>query len=74
VTTTGNGTDKRLQRRASVGRIIPLLEKILDAEESYFNNIPENLRCGPMAEAAEETVGHLTAAGEELTEAYAPRS
>ncbi|MDR2088477.1 MAG: hypothetical protein LBP73_03875 [Clostridiales Family XIII bacterium] len=51
-----------------------MLEKILDAEESYFNNIPENLRCGPMAEAAEETVGHLTAAGEELTEAYAPRS
>jgi hypothetical protein len=51
-----------------------LLEKILAAEESYRDNIPENLRCAPMAEAAEEAVGHLIAAIEELTDAYATGS
>jgi hypothetical protein len=68
---TGSHADKRWQRKATVRRTIALLEKIIAAEESYRDNIPENLSGGPMAEATETTVGHLAAAVEELAEAYA---
>jgi hypothetical protein len=66
----GSHTDRRWQRKAAVRRTIALPERILDAEESYRDNIPENLSGGPMAEAAEATVDRLAAAIEELAEAY----
>jgi hypothetical protein len=55
----GDRIEKRWQRKAAVRRVVSLLLKIRDAEESYLESIPENLRGGPMAEAAEETVGRL---------------
>jgi hypothetical protein len=68
---TGTGTDKRWQRKAATHRIILLLEKIRDAEESYRERIPENLSGGPPAEAADETVRCIDEAGDALEEAYA---
>jgi hypothetical protein len=68
---TGSHADRRWQRKATVRKIIRLLEKVRDAEESYRGNMPENLSGGPMAEASETTVERLTVAIEELAEAYA---
>jgi hypothetical protein len=70
-TTTGNRTNKRWQRRAATHRIISLLEKIRDAEESYRERIPENLSGGEAAEAADETVRLLNEAIDVLEDAYA---
>jgi hypothetical protein len=70
-TVTGARTDKRWQRKAAAERVILLLEKIRDAEESYRDHIPENLSGGPMAEAADETVGYLEEAIGAVREAYA---
>jgi hypothetical protein len=68
---TGNHTDRRWQRKAAANRIVSLLVKIRDAEESYLDSIPENLCGGPMAEAAGETVDRLNEAIDALEEAYA---
>lgn len=35
------------------------LENIASDEEEYFQNIPENLRCGDRANASEEAIGIL---------------
>jgi hypothetical protein len=67
----GNRIEKRWQRKAAVRRIVSLLLKIRDAEESYLESIPENLRGGPMAEAADEAVDRLDEAIGALEEAYA---
>jgi predicted RNase H-like HicB family nuclease len=70
-TVTGNRTDRRWQRKAAARRIVSLLRKIRDAEESYRAGIPENLSCGPMAETAEETVERLEEAIAAVQDAYA---
>jgi hypothetical protein len=67
---TGSRTDRRSQRKASVRGIILQLEKVRDAEESYRENIPENLCGGPLAEAADEAVARLTEAVDALSDAY----
>jgi hypothetical protein len=68
---TGNRTDRRWQRKATVRGIIDRLEKVRDAEESYRDSIPENLCGGPLAEAADEAVTRFTEALETLSDAYA---
>jgi hypothetical protein len=67
----GSRIEKRWQRKAAVRRIVSLLLKIRDAEGSYLESIPENLRSGPMAEAADEAVGRLDEAISALEETYA---
>jgi hypothetical protein len=69
-TVAGGHTDRRRQRKAAVRRIVSLLEKIRDAEESYLDSMPENLKGCPMAEAAGEAAERLAAAIEELSGAY----
>jgi hypothetical protein len=68
---TGSRTEKRWQRRTAANRIVSLLERIRDAEESYRDRIPENLSGCPMAEAADETVRCLEEAIGLIQEAYA---
>jgi hypothetical protein len=65
----GNHTDRRRQRKAFVRRIVASLGEMRDAEEACLDSMPENLRGGPLAEAAGEAADRLTAAMEELSEA-----
>lgn len=58
------------QRRAAVRSIIGQLERICDNEESYLENIPENLQGGINFENADQCVSLLTEALEILESAY----
>jgi hypothetical protein len=70
-TLTGERTDRRWQRKAATRRVISLLEKIRNAEESYRERIPENLSGSSIAEASGETVECLNEAIGVLEDAYA---
>jgi len=46
----------RRQRRAAVTNIIRLLERVRDNEESYRDNIPENMKGSEKYESAEQSI------------------
>jgi hypothetical protein len=64
------GLSSRGLRRKAARDIAAALTRILDAEESYLGNIPENLTSGPAYAASEQTVELLSEAIECLSEAY----
>lgn len=49
--------------------IINGVQKILDDETDYFDNIPENLQSSLRADTSEDAIEQLTEAVEELNEA-----
>lgn len=63
-------TKNRQWRRKEVGKFIQALEEILDLEETYKNNVPENLQNGPAYLDAEETIEALERAIDILREAF----
>ena len=63
-------TQTRGQRRNSVKTLIGYLAKIRDAEESYMENIPENLKSSPNSEAADDAIAALDEAIDSLESAY----
>jgi hypothetical protein len=63
-------TKTRGQRRKATMIVISELEAIKDAEETYMDNIPENLRSGPAREAAELSVQTLEEAIALLEDAF----
>lgn len=44
------------------------LQKILDDEQDYYDNIPENLQSSSRADDSEEAIDQLTEAVEEIEE------
>ena len=60
----------RQQRRKALAMLIGQLEAIMDAEQSYQENIPENLQNGSLYDAAEQTVSALDDALNILGDAY----
>lgn len=44
------------------------LQKILDDEQDYYDNIPENLQTSSRADDSEEAIDQLTEAVEEIEE------
>lgn len=65
-----NKITSRGGRRKEVATIVIRLEKIRDAEDTYKDNIPENLRNGIAYESAEQTVEAIDQAIEILQEAF----
>jgi len=61
---------EKKKRRAVVQTIIQQLERIIENEERYCENIPGNLRESVAFDRAEHTVSSLSEALELLTEAY----
>ena len=64
-----NYTDRRSRRKA-IKNIINRLEKILDAEEQYMMNIPENLSTSSRYESAEQAVEIMGEIIERLHDVY----
>jgi hypothetical protein len=64
------GMGTREKRRKAVRRIIGELNTVLDGEEAYLGNIPDNLRSGCACEAASQAVELLGQAIELLQEAF----
>ncbi len=62
--------ETRPKRRKAVLPLIEQLEYILEAEQQYMDNIPDNLRASERYEAAELTVSCLEDAVNSLSEAY----
>jgi len=60
----------RQKRRKAVNRILEQLEKIIDAETQYLENIPLNLHNSRNYETAEQTVSALEEVIDLLSEAY----
>jgi len=60
----------RAKRRRHVGQIITQLETIMEYEDTYMENIPENLQSGPAYENAELAVDTLEQAIDLLKETY----
>jgi hypothetical protein len=60
----------RRQRRESVEKILDSLTKIREAEETYADNMPENLRNSIRYEAAEQSIEALDEASSILSQAY----
>jgi hypothetical protein len=60
----------RQQRRRALNKVMALLEAIMDAEQSYADNIPANLQSSSPHDAAEQTVSVLDEAINILSEAY----
>ena len=54
------------QRRTAIKKIVGQLEQIRDSEESYRDNIPENLAGSSVYDAADEAVSLLDEAIEKL--------
>jgi hypothetical protein len=63
-------TTTRQHRRKAIKSMVKELEEIMDAEQRYMDNIPENLQSSRTYEAAEQTVQALEEALGILTEAY----
>jgi len=60
----------RQQRRRTLNKVIDSLEAIMDAEQSYADNIPANLQNSSPHDAAEQTVSVLDEAISILSDAY----
>ena len=71
---TGNlsrsALDTRKKRRKAVKTLIPMIEAVMDAEQRYIDNVPENLSGSCFYEAAEQTAAALEEALGSLREAY----
>jgi len=63
-------TATRPNRRESVKSLIAKLEQIRDAEETYRDNIPDNLQSSPNFDAADVSVAALDEALDLLSSAY----
>ena len=63
-------TSTRGKRRAATERIADQLNEIRDAEESYRDNIPDNLQNSAVYQSADETVSALDEALEALSETF----
>jgi len=63
-------TATRPHRRESVKTLIGQLEQIRDAEETYRDNIPDNLQSSPNFDAADVSVAALSDALDLLQNAY----
>lgn len=63
-------TQTRGHRRNSVKTLIQNLAMIRDAEESYMDNIPENLKSSPYSEAADDSIAALGEVIDLLESAY----
>jgi len=63
-------TATRPDRRESVKTLIAKLEQIRDAEETYRDNIPDNLQSSPNFDAADDSVAALDEALELLISTY----
>lgn len=63
----------RPKRRVSLARIIAITEAILDAEQVYLHNIPDNLSGSIRYEAASNAVSALEEALDNLRTVYASR-
>jgi len=63
-------TATRRQRRNAIKPLLACLEQIRDSEESYRDNIPENLQGGSAYDIADECVSNLSEAIELLESAY----
>ena len=62
--------DTRRQRRNAMKSLLATLERIRDAEESYRDNIPENLSGGSAYGVADECVSVLSEGFDVLETAY----
>jgi hypothetical protein len=62
--------DTRRQRRNAMKSLLATLERIRDAEESYRDNIPENLSGGSAYGVADECVSVLSEGFDVLEMAY----
>lgn len=60
----------RQQRRRAVKILMEQIEKIMDAEQQYKENIPSNLEGSCLYEAAEQAVSAFEEALDILNEAY----
>jgi ribonuclease BN (tRNA processing enzyme) len=60
----------RRDRRKTIRHLINVLSLLIDAEERYIDNIPENLKNAPAHENALETLDALEQALSLLDEAY----
>jgi len=60
----------RQQRRKALNSVIAQIQEIMDAEQNYMDNIPENLQNSVSHDAAEQTVSALDEALSVLNEAY----
>ena len=60
----------RQKRRKALKSLVDQLEALMGAEQSYLENIPENLQSSCRYEDAEQTVSALEEALEILGEAY----
>jgi len=65
-----NPYETRPQRRKALSVIISQLDAILDAEQCYLDNIPENLQSSRFYDAAELSVSALVEALLTLNDAY----
>jgi hypothetical protein len=65
-----NPTETRPNRRKLTVTLIRTLEQMRDAEETYRDNIPENLQGSARYEAAEQSVSAIEDAIEILSDAY----
>jgi pyruvate/oxaloacetate carboxyltransferase len=63
-------TKTRRQRRNAVKSLLACLAQIRDSEESYRDNIPENLQGGSAYDTADECASILSEAIELLESAY----
>jgi hypothetical protein len=62
--------ETRPQRRKALSAMIVKLEKLMDAEQNYLGNIPENLQGSRFYDAAEHAVSSFEEALAILSEAY----
>ena len=63
-------TGNRRRRSRDLKEHIAAIESILDGEEEYLSNVPENLQGGIRYENASESIEHLRTALDELREVY----
>jgi len=65
-----NPFETRPQRRKAFNVIIEQLRAIVDAEQAYLDNIPENLQNSRFYDAAETSISALDEALDILSDAY----
>ena len=65
----GAYTTRQLRRKA-LNNVIAMIQAIMDAEQNYMDNIPENLQNSTLHDAAEQTVSALDEAMGILCEAF----
>ena len=66
----GTGTETRQKRRKALKRLVAMIGEVMDAEQRYIDNFPENLKGSTPYETAEETVSVLCEAMDLLAGAY----